>query len=284
MIECTNLTINSLKNMDFYLQEGRILGLLGKTGAGKTTLLSALMGVLDKSHDAQIKVMGYAPGHWPDEVKNEIGYVPQRFYGFDALSISEAVNVIKPFYKNWDDELVERLIAEFSLPAQQMISTLSEGQKQLVSIVLAMAFHPKLLVLDEPVASLDPLARRIFLEKLIENHCDHDASVIFSTHITSDLERIASDLVIIKEGKAIISGDLECIRESVVRIKFSFPATKTLNLDGVTIFSQTVNDGYQQLLLDTAKQNIEKRLAEQGATNIHIEHVNLDDLFLELHL
>lgn len=284
MIECTNLSQNSLKGLDFYLKEGRVLGLLGKNGAGKTTLLSVLMGVLEKSQYAKVNVMGYEPGCWPEAIKNEIGYVPQRFWGFDALSISEAIKTIKPFYKNWDDVLVEKLLTEFKLPPHQQIKTLSEGQKQLVSIVLAMAFRPKLLVLDEPVASLDPLSRRTFLEKLIENYCDPSTSVIFSTHITSDLERIASDILILKDGKSIISGDLESVRESVVRIKFNFPSDKKLSLDGLSILSRTSNDQYQQLLVDKGVQDVETMLTERGATNICIEHINLDDLFLELHL
>lgn len=284
MIECRNLSINSLRRFSFDLQEGHVLGLLGKNGAGKTTLLSVLMGILDKNQDAKINVMGYEPSGWPDEIKHEIGYVPQRFYGFDALSTIETINILKPFYKNWDDELAERLIEEFNLPPHRKIKKLSEGQKQLVSIIIAMAFHPKLLVLDEPVASLDPLARRVFLEELIDNHCDQGTSVIFSTHITSDLERIASDVLILKDGKAVISDDLDNLRESMLRIKFTFQSAKPISLDELTIYSHTVNTQYQQLLVDKGTLDIEKILTEKGAANIQIEHINLEELFLELHL
>lgn len=283
MIECTNLSQNSLNGLDFYLQEGRVLGLLGKNGAGKTTLLSVLMGVLEKSRYAQVKVMGYEPGCWPEAVKNDIGYVPQRFWGFDALSIAEAINTIKPFYKNWDDALAEELITEFKLPKHQYIKALSEGQKQLASIVFAMSFRPKLLVLDEPVASLDPLSRRLFLEKLIENHCDQGTSVIFSTHITSDLERIASDILILKDGEALISGDLESVRESVVRIKFNFPSDKKISLQGLSVLSHASGEQYQQVIVDKGTQDVEQVLTERGATNISTEFLNLDDLFLGLH-
>jgi ABC-2 type transport system ATP-binding protein len=245
------------------------------------------MGLTDKNQDAIINVMGYQPGCWPDEIKNDIGYVPQRFYGFDALSILDVINTLKPFYKNWDDALVERLITEFDLPLNQKIKKLSEGQKQLVSIVLAMAFHPKLLVLDEPVASLDPLTRRLFLKNLIDNHCDQNTSVIFSTHITSDLERIASDVFILKDGSAVISGDLEDIRESIVRITFTFPQSKKqteqFSLEGLIVYSRNQTAQHQQILFDKGNLDIEKVLTEKGASNIHIEHINLDELFLELH-
>lgn len=283
MIECTNLSNNSLKSLDFFFEEGRVLGLLGKNGAGKTTLLSVLMGVLEKNPYADVKVLGHEPGCWPEPLKSQIGYVPQRFWGFDALSIRESINTIKPFYQHWDDALATELINEFDLPEHQQIKTLSEGQKQLTSIVLAMSFRPKLLVLDEPVASLDPLSRRQFLEKLIENHCDHGTSVIFSTHITSDLERIASDVLILKDGKALITGDIESVRESVVRVKFNFPENKKLTFDGLSVLSSGHHREQYQLLVDQGGQNIKQLLADKGATNIQIEHINLDDLFLELH-
>jgi len=283
MIECKNLSNNSLKSLDFFLEEGRVLGLLGKNGAGKTTLLSVLMGVLDKSPYADVKVMGHVPGCWPEAIKNEIGYVPQRFWGFDAMSIREAIKTIKPFYENWDDALATELINEFDLPEHQQIKKLSEGQKQLTSIVLAMSFRPKLLVLDEPVASLDPLSRRVFLEKLIENHCDLGTSVIFSTHITSDLERIASDVLILKDGTSVISGDIESVRESVVRMKFNFPKHKKLTFDGLSVLSSSSHGDIQQLLVDQGGLDVKQILTEKGASNIHCEHLNLDDLFLELH-
>lgn len=283
MIKCRNLQAKRLAYLNFDLAEGKILGLLGKNGAGKTTLIRTLLGFNKVNEGAELEVLGYQPGAWPQELKNDIGYVPQRFAGFDGLTIDEAIATVKPFYQDWDDAFAEKLLAEYGLPRWIKIRKLSEGEKQQFSIVLAMAYRPKLLILDEPVASLDPLARRQFIEQLIDNHCETGTTVVFASHITSDIERIASDVLLIKEGKAMISGDLDDIRANLVKVNCRETAFAKLDLAPFKPLSHSQTGADHQFLCDAAGQNIAALLTAKGLQQVQVSHLNLEDLFLELH-
>ena len=179
-----------LAQLDWQLQPGQVVGLLGRNGAGKTTLLETLLG-LREPQAGSVQLFGQPAQQLNDAARARIGYVPQQSDLFEGLSADELLAYFRSFYPRWNQAKVDQLLGRWAVPRDVAIGRLSGGEQQRLSIIRALAHEPELLVLDEPVASLDPLARRDFLRELVEQVLDRGCTVVFSTHILSDLERVA---------------------------------------------------------------------------------------------
>ncbi|WP_374434695.1 ABC transporter ATP-binding protein [Inhella sp.] len=201
-----------LTGLDWQLQPGQVVGLLGRNGAGKTTLLEALLG-LREPQAGQVQLFGQPANHLDDAARARIGYVPQQSDLFEDLSPRQLLAYFRSFYPRWNEAKAEGLLSRWELPQDQLIGQLSVGQQQRLSIIRALAHEPDLLVLDEPVASLDPLGRRDFLRELVEQVLDRGTTVVFSTHILSDLERVAFNVAFLKGGRISLQGPLDELLE-----------------------------------------------------------------------
>ncbi len=180
-----------LDDVSFAVEPGDIVGVLGKNGAGKTTLLELMLGFTPASAGS-VQLFGHDSFRLPGAAKARVGFVPQSDELVTQLSAADQIGVIASFYPRWDDELITRLSRSWEVDLRERIKGMSVGQRQKLSILLALGHRPDLLILDEPVASLDPIARRQFLEQIIEVAADGRRSVVFSSHIVSDVERISS--------------------------------------------------------------------------------------------
>ncbi|MCK4981029.1 MAG: ABC transporter ATP-binding protein, partial [Candidatus Delongbacteria bacterium] len=148
------------------------------------------------------------------EVKHRIGYVPQVFNMMDMwMKVSSLFDYVSMFYKKWNSEKVNLLMKKWNIDPSATFRKLSEGEKQKVAIILAMGHEPDLYIFDEPVASLDPVARRDFIKELVELNLESGSTMLFSTHITSDLERIAADVALLKDNEIHYVGDLSALKE-----------------------------------------------------------------------
>lgn len=204
-----------LKNIDLELKRGSIMGLIGKNGAGKTTIIKALLGLL-KLDSGKATIFGEDSWDLPGEVKHRIGYVPQSLNMMDMhqwIKVSSLIDYVSTFYKKWNKEKVNTLLKEWHIDPSAKFRTLSEGEKQKVAIILVMGHEPDLYIFDEPVASLDPVARRDFIKELVELNLERGSTMLFSTHITSDLERIAADIAFLKDNEIKYTGDLSSLKE-----------------------------------------------------------------------
>ena len=201
-----------LKNIDLTIRKGTIMGLIGKNGAGKTTMIKALLGLL-KLDTGKATIFGEDSWDLPGEVKHRIGYVPQKITGSDWMTVQAFLDYTGAFYKKWDSDKVSGLMKEWDIDPKAKFNTLSEGEKQKVAIILAMGHDPELFVFDEPVASLDPASRRAFIGQLIDLNLKNGTTMLFSTHITSDLERIAADIAFLKDKEIKYIGDLAELKE-----------------------------------------------------------------------
>ena len=207
-----------LKSLDFEMPRGSVLGLLGKNGAGKSTLLKCVLGIL-RPQAGTIQVFGEEAWELSDQVKGKLGYVPQTSSFYPWMSVGDVLNYTASFYPKWNAPLVERFLGEWELKRKDKAVLLSEGQAQRLSIILALGHEPELLILDEPIASLDPAARRTFLKMLIDVVADRECTVLFSSHITSDLERIADRVAVLEDGKIKMTGELDQLKDGVKRLK-----------------------------------------------------------------
>ena len=211
-----------LTGLDLSVPKGSVLGLLGTNGSGKTTLIKCALGLIRPQQGAA-RLLGEDSWTLSGEAKARIGYVPQVINLYPWMKVRHLIDYTAAFYSNWNDELVARFVKDWSIPLDDRIGPLSVGQLQKVAILLALGHDPDLLILDEPAASLDPLARRQFLQTIIDLAEPGKRTVLFSTHITSDLERVADRVAILKSGRIAWQGLIEELKEQThVSLEDSF--------------------------------------------------------------
>ncbi|WP_049631823.1 ABC transporter ATP-binding protein [Cellvibrio sp. pealriver] len=266
-------------NVDVY--PGQVIALLGKNGAGKTTLLDTILGFGFPSF-GQVKLWGVDATAIAGDTKQRIGFVPQQDELLPSLTVVEHLNLFKTFRSNWNDALVNRLLNEWLIPLSTPAGKMSVGQRQKLSILLAIAHEPELLILDEPVASLDPLARRQFLQQLVDIAADENRTVIFSTHIVSDVERVANQVWMLRDGSFSYQGELDALKESVARVSLvaDAPFPESVNLPH--LLTQKIHGNRAQLTFKAWEPERAERLAQQFSAQVEVEYLGLEDIFLEM--
>ena len=195
----------SLSNISFALPEDCITGFIGVNGAGKTTTIRSILDVV-KRDSGKIKIFGKDFDGNEKELKNRIGVVFDDSYFYEELSMAEMKSIIAPSYDNWCEEDYQQNMKRFNLNPKQRIDTLSKGMKMKFALALALSHKAEFLIMDEPTSGLDPLIRSQILDILTEYMKKWGRGVFFSTHITSDLEKTADYIVMIYEGKIILTG------------------------------------------------------------------------------
>ncbi|MGD9721607.1 MAG: ABC transporter ATP-binding protein [Pirellulales bacterium] len=271
-----------LDRLNFVVPRGTVIGLLGKNGAGKTTLLRCALGLARPQHGT-VTILGEAAWNLSASAKQHIGYVPQNPQLYPWMLVRHIIAYTASFYLRWNRTLVERLVNGWEIPLDRRAGTLSVGEQQKLALVLALGHEPELLVLDEPVAALDPTARREFLRVVLEIAAGGDRTVIFSTHITSDLERVADRVAILQRGQISFFGELGELKDQVKRLRVSAPAAlpERFGLPGIL---RQRTEGRQALLTTRAlvPAMIEQLEAQWQAT-VEVQDLNLEEIFLELH-
>ena len=203
----------SLEDVSFSLQEGCITGFIGVNGAGKTTTIKSILGLVLKDAGS-IKLFGKEIDRNERELKNRIGIVLDEGYFYEEMTIREMKSVIAPAYTNWDESVFKRNIERFGLQPKQKISTLSKGMRMKYAIALALSHHADLLIMDEPTSGLDPLVRSQLMNILLEFMKDDGKSVLFSSHITSDLDKVADVVILIDHGKIVLSQEKDILLDT----------------------------------------------------------------------
>src|ERR1039458_6638245 len=196
----------ALQDCTLTIPEGKVVGLVGPNGAGKTTLLQLAVGLLAPSAGA-LTVLGGRPGDGPTQL-DKVGFVAQDTPTYAGLSVAKHLRMGAYLNANWDQELAEGRIEQLGLDPRQKAGSLSGGQRAQLALTLAVAKRPELLLLDEPVASLDPLARRASLQGLMEIFASARRGVVLSSHQISDLERVCDYLVILVASHVLLSGEV----------------------------------------------------------------------------
>jgi ABC-2 type transport system ATP-binding protein len=197
----------ALRDCTLAIPDGHVVGLVGPNGAGKSTLLQLAVGLLAPSA-GRIEVLGKQPGDNAVQL-NRVGFVAQDTPLYGGLSVADHLQLGRKLASRWDGEYATRRISEAALDPHQRASTLSGGQRAQLALTLALAKRPELLLLDEPVASLDPLARRDFLRGLMEVVAEHETAVILSSHVIADLERVCDYLIVLAAGRVQLAGEVD---------------------------------------------------------------------------
>ncbi len=212
LLECKNLCKNYdekqvLKDVNLKVSSGKIIGLLGKNGTGKTTLIKLINDLLTPT-SGEVLIEGKKPGV---ESKEIIAYLPERTYLDKGMTVKEAIKYFKEFYKSFDETKAYKLLKDLDLDENTKISKMSKGMQEKLQLILVMSRDAKLYILDEPLGGVDPATRDYILDTILSNFSE-GASVIISTHLISDIERILDEVIFIDKGKIVLTSSADELR------------------------------------------------------------------------
>lgn len=267
----------ALDEVSLSIAPGTVLGLLGRNGAGKSTLLECLLGIR-LPDSGQARLLGKVATQLDDSDKAALGYVPQQSDSLGWMRIGDALSFVAGLYSTWDWHLANSLLQRWDLDSKRLIHSLSPGQRQQVAIIRALAPRPRLLVLDEPAAALDPLARRELLREIVELASEYGSTVVFSTHILSDLERIASHVALLHNGRLRLYAELDQLKDELRRVRWPQYAPLPEQPLAGEIARRPLAEGGWNLVINLAQGDTASFLPEQAS----VHSLSLEDLMLEL--
>ncbi|MDO4287846.1 MAG: ABC transporter ATP-binding protein [Eubacterium sp.] len=214
ILECVNLTKRygakkALEEVSCQIPRGKIVGLLGPNGSGKTTLIKTAAGLLTPTA-GELFIDGKRPGI---ETKKIVSYLPERTYLSEWMTAAEVIKFFAAFYEDFNEIKAFNMISDLGIDAKQRIKTMSKGTKEKIQLILVMSREAELYMLDEPIGGVDPAARDYILNTIIGNYREN-ATVILSTHLIADIEKILDDVVFISGGKIVMQSSVDDIRES----------------------------------------------------------------------
>lgn len=240
-------------------------------------MIECLLGLRD-SDVGEVNLYGENASRLSEQNKARIGYVPQSSDLFEWLTPAQMLAYFRGMYTRWNEPKVNELMRRWDLPFDKVINKLSVGQKQRLSIIRALAHEPDLLVLDEPVSSLDPAGRRDFLRELVDSVIGQQTTIVFSTHILSDLERIAMQVAFLNEGHIAHQQGLDELMESTAQVSGAAATLAQLSPQK-TLRSTIMRDGSCKLLAQFDAASLQSL---QTRTDLRVERLGLEDLFIEM--
>ena len=268
-----------LAGVSWSVPAGSVVGVVGRNGCGKSTLLQTAVGLL-RADGGSVRLLGEDARNLSSGAKARLGYVPQIPCLPPSLTVTTASRFYAALYPRWDQELVDGLVQRFEVPRTTRFSALSLGQVQSAALALALGPHPDLLILDEPAASLDPVARRAFHDAVLEIACDGRRTVVLSTHLISDLERLADRLLLLGQGRVLYDGSIDDLRASTKRLRIV--AGRSLARpawDGLLSW-RPVDGGALAVVRDQVDSMAALARSSFGA-EVVVEDLSLEDLVVE---
>jgi ABC-2 type transport system ATP-binding protein len=267
-----------LKGITLSVPTGAVFGLIGSNGAGKSTLIRILLGLI-RPQSGESRVLGCDALELDDSVKQRLAYVPQQPEAFQWMKVGEMLDFIGGHYPAWDAGYVDKMLARLAISRNAKLSKLSPGERQNVALIRALATQPALLVLDEPAAALDPAARRELLREIAVRAGESGTTVFFSTHIVTDLERVASHVALLHGGRLMINAPMDDLKETHARFTLASEGDLPAHCAG-ELSRRRHRDGSVSLV-------IERRPGEQwpvigSVADATYESLSLEDLFVEV--
>jgi ABC-2 type transport system ATP-binding protein len=270
-----------VSRLSMRVPRGAVYGFLGPNGSGKTTTIRLLLGLL-KPHGGSITVLGEEmPKNYPS-VLSRTGYVPERPHLYPSLTIQEAMELHRAFYPTWDQKWADELIAEFYLEPDRKLSVLSKGESGKVMMLLALAQKPELLVLDEPTDGLDPVARRDILGAVLNYVTDVQATVLISSHLVHELERICDWVGLMDQGSLIAELQMQDFKNGLKRLRVSSAPAELVNAPFTVLSRERTNGVVEQMLVRGWMPGMQDYLVGTGATIREVIDLDLEEGFVEM--
>jgi ABC-2 type transport system ATP-binding protein len=268
-----------LNDVSLFVPRGCVFGLVGENGAGKTTLIKHLLGLL-RAEAGSVKVFGHDPITHDVEVLGRIGYLSEDRDLPSWMRVDELIRYTEGFYPGWDRAYAEQLREQFGLTTSARVRTLSQGQQAKLGLLLALSYRPELLLLDEPSSGLDPLVRRDILEAIIRSVVEEGRTIVFSSHLLDEVERVSDYLTMLHRGRVVFSGPLDQVRQSHRSLTIRFEAAQ---LEPPRIEGALSIHGYGRewrVVSGSASAEIRAHAARLGGKVVEEQTPSLDEIFV----
>ena len=285
VIEIKNLTktygkARGISDISFNVEEGEIFGFIGPNGAGKSTTIRTLLSLIYPT-SGRATIFGKDTVQFAPEIKKEIGYLPSEVFYYDNMKVKDLLNYSASFYKKDCRKRIKELAEIMDLDLNKKIDDLSLGNKKKVGIVQGLLHEPKLIILDEPTSGLDPLMQQKFFE-LLEEENRKGATILFSSHILTEVQRLCNRVAIIKEGKIVTVEKISTLKENTYK-KFKIETKSTLdpdyfNLEGVSKLEVKAN--LTSFLFKGNINEVMRKIADIEISNLWIEEPDLEEIFM----
>jgi ABC-2 type transport system ATP-binding protein len=269
----------ALNQVSLKVRPGRVFGLVGANGAGKTTLIKHLLGRL-KPESGSVRVFGFDPVADPVAALGRIGYLSENRDLPAWMRVDELLRYTEAFYPKWDMAYAEELRRQFGLEARAKIKTLSRGENAKAGLLIALAYRPELLLLDEPSSGLDPVVRRDILEAIIRTVADEGRTVFFSSHLLEEVERVADDLAIMFNGQVVLAGALDDVKENHHRLILRFDSAQPSAPKISGVLSITGGGQEWTAICNGKRDEAVAAAARVGGRVVAEESPSLDEIFV----
>jgi len=273
-------TRTAVDDLSLAVPRGSVFGLLGQNGAGKSTTIRTLLNLLQPT-TGRLTVLGHDSVAGSVAIRQRTGYLPEQPDYYSWMTVNEVVRFNAAFFDRWDAVLAADLIERLELPRDRRLKELSRGMQAKVGLALALGSRPDLLILDDPTSGLDAVVRREFLEAMIANVQAEGGTVLFSTHLLHEMERIADEVAILHEGKLVVRDSLERLKRLTKRVRCVYPASVpgTLTVPGLVRLERNVH--HALLTVAGFDDSIRQELFRSGAESVEVIDMSLEEIFVE---
>lgn len=269
-----------VRDLQLHVPQGTVYGLLGRNGAGKSTAIKMLVGMVRPDYGSA-SLLGHDVAKLPDELRSRIAYLAEGHPLYTRMTIEQAIAFTRPFYATWNQDLLERILDEFLLSRRARIGRLSKGQRAQVSLALALAPDPELLIMDDPTLGLDTNVRRDFLESMIQLIQRQGRSILLSSHILSDVERIADRVGVMVDGVLRVDCPTEQFKQAVrkVLVEFRGSPPELPPIEG--LIGQYQRGSRRELIIVGFGERQRAALETLEPHKLEVVDLNLEDAFIE---
>jgi ABC-2 type transport system ATP-binding protein len=282
LTKCFGTTL-AVANLSLAVERGSTLGLIGPNGAGKTTTLKILMGILAPT-GGEVRVLGTSPQANPTWVKRRVGYVPEVQHIYRWMRVRQVIGFCRSLYEgSWNDETCQRMFELFRLDPNKKVKHLSKGMLVKLSLLLAIAHDPEVLVLDEPMSGLDPIAREEFLDGVLGALCDRGQTVLFSTHTLDDVQRMADTVAVLYEGRLLLHSKIEQLVSTTKRIRAVLSdGQRPGQVPAGTVWDRIEGREWLITVRDFSPEKVQQVRALNGVDHVEVIDLGLEDVFKDI--
>jgi len=271
----------AVSDVSFSVPSGSICGLVGPNGAGKTTTIRILLDLLRRDRGT-VRVLGLDPARNAFDIVSRVGYVPEKHHIYDWMHVEQVLDFAAGVYPGWDWAECRQLNEILDLPVDRKVKELSRGEAAKLALTIALGHRPELLILDEPTSGLDPLIRREFLTAIVGLLKDANRTVFFSTHILSDVERVADRVIVLDEGRVVADDTLDALRTrfSKVSLLFESPPDEDFEIPGARRVEKGVREWVA--VFEGDRNDLPKLTGGMPVADVATQPMTLEDVFIEL--
>jgi ABC-2 type transport system ATP-binding protein len=269
----------AVNDLSLTIPRGSTFGLLGPNGAGKSTTIKMLMGMLSITAGGAW-VLGIRVDDNPVEVKQRVGYVPETHHIYRWMRVREVIGFCKSYFRSWNDQTCREMVDLFGLDLEKKVKYLSKGMLTKLSLLLAVSHEPEVLLLDEPLSGLDPIAREEFLDGILRAICDRGQTVLISSHMLDDVRRLADTVGILHEGRLVLHGNLDALLTSTKRICATLrDGCQPKETPDGTIWQRIQGREWTITVRDFAPEKVQRVQAIDGVEHVSVIDLGLEELF-----